>query len=65
MMSTGPLAQDQLNFVWTSKFFGFYLELHVYNKFKNLIRTNKINSNFHFEDCSTDKFPTQREIDCS
>jgi hypothetical protein len=44
-MSTCPLNQDQLNFVWTSKFFSFYLELPVYkNKFKNLVRT----SNFKF-----------------
>jgi hypothetical protein len=27
-MSTGPLAQDQLNFVQTTKFVSFYLELY-------------------------------------
>jgi len=27
-MSTGPPAQDHQNFVQTSKFFSFYLELH-------------------------------------
>jgi hypothetical protein len=36
MMSAGPPAQDQQNFVQTRKFFSFYLEL-VKNKFKNLI----------------------------
>ena len=38
-MSTGPPAQSPYNFVWTSKFFSFYLELYK-NKFKNLIRTS-------------------------
>ena len=41
-MNTGPPAQD---FIRTSKFFSFYLELHVY----------KINSNFYFKAC--EKFP--------
>ena len=27
-MRTGPPAQDQYNFVWTSKSFSFYLELY-------------------------------------
>jgi hypothetical protein len=44
-MSTGPLAQDQQNFVWTSKFFSFYLELYK-NKFKNFIRTSKFKFSF-------------------
>jgi hypothetical protein len=39
-ISTGFTAQDQLNFVQTSKFFSFYLGLYK-NKFKNLIRTSK------------------------
>ena len=38
--STGPPAQDQQNFLWTSKFFSSYLELYE-NKLKNLIRTSK------------------------
>jgi len=29
-MSTGPPVQDQYNFVWTSTFFSFYLDIHVY-----------------------------------
>jgi hypothetical protein len=34
-------------FVRSSKFFNFYLELHVYrNKFKNLIWTNKFKFSF-------------------
>ena len=42
-MSTGPQAQSQSYFVQTSKFFSFYLDLHVYkNKFKNLILTSEI-----------------------
>ena len=43
-MSTGPLAQDQYNIVWTS----FYLEIYlVYeNKLQNLIPTSK--SKFSF-----------------
>ena len=45
MMSTGPPAQDQQNFVRTSKFFSFYLELYKY-KFKNLIRTSKFKFSF-------------------
>ena len=35
-MSTGPPVQDQSNFVQTTTFFNFYLELYK-NKFKNLI----------------------------
>jgi hypothetical protein len=45
MMSTSFLAQDQYNFVWTSKFFNFYLELYK-NKFKNLIQTSKFKFSF-------------------
>jgi hypothetical protein len=45
MMSTCPTAQDQENFVRTSKFFSFYLELHK-NKFKILIRTSKFKFSF-------------------
>jgi len=45
MMSTGSPAQDQLNFVQTSKFFSFYLELYK-NKFKNLIQTSKFKFSF-------------------
>ena len=44
-MTTGPLAQDQLNFVRTSTFFRFHLELYK-NKFKNLIRTSKFEFSF-------------------
>jgi len=48
-MSSHSEAHDQQNFVRTSKFFSFYLELHVYkNKFKNLIRTSKFKFSFHF-----------------
>ena len=47
LYDTGPLSQDQKNFVWTSKFFSFYLELLVYiNKFKNLIQTSKFKFSF-------------------
>jgi len=45
-MSTGPPAQDQQNFVWTSRLFSFYLELYK-NKFKNLNRTSKFKFSFH------------------
>jgi len=48
-MSTGPPAQDQVNFVETNIFFSFYLELYKKNIFKNLIRP--VSSNSHFEDC--------------
>jgi hypothetical protein len=44
-MSTGPPAQDQQNFVWTSKFVSFYLKLYK-NKFKNFIRTSKFTFTF-------------------
>jgi hypothetical protein len=30
MMNTGPPAQDQQNFVRTSKFFSFYLDIYIY-----------------------------------
>jgi len=40
-MSNSPPAQDQQNFVRTSKFVSFYLELYK-NKFKNLIQTRFI-----------------------
>ena len=40
-----PPAQDQKNFVWTSKFFSFYSELYK-NKFKNLIWTSKFKFSF-------------------
>jgi hypothetical protein len=44
-MSTCPTAQDQENFVRTSKFFSFYLELHK-NKFKIFIsRTAMVSEN--------------------
>ena len=36
-----PPAQDQSNFVRTSQFFSFYLELYK-NKFKKLIQTSKL-----------------------
>ena len=39
-------AQHQLNFVRTSKFFSFYLELYI-DKFKNLIWTSKLKFSFH------------------
>ena len=46
-MSNGPLAQDQQNFVQTSTFFNFYLDIYIYkNKFKNLIRTSKLKFSF-------------------
>ena len=44
MVRTGPPAQDQLNFAWTSKF-QFLLELNK-NKFKNLIGTSKLKFSF-------------------
>ena len=44
-INTGPLAQDQQNFVRVGKFFSFYLELYK-NKFKNLIRNSKFKLNF-------------------
>jgi hypothetical protein len=44
-ISTGPLSQDQKNFVWTSKFFSFYLELYI-NKLRNLIQTSKFKFSF-------------------
>jgi len=44
-MSTSPPAQDQQNFVRTSKFFSFDLELYK-NKFKNLIWTSKFKFSF-------------------
>ena len=44
-MSTDPWAQDRQNFVRTSNFFSFYLELDK-NKFRNLIRTSKFKFSF-------------------
>jgi hypothetical protein len=46
-MSTGSTALDQSNFVWTSKFFSFYLELYK-NKLKNLIQTSKFKYSFRW-----------------
>ena len=44
---TGPPTQNQKNFVRTSKFFSFCLELQKYkNKFKNLILTSKFKFSF-------------------
>ena len=51
MVRTGPPAQDQLNFVRTSKF-QFFLELNE-NKLKNLIWTSKLK--FSFRDCYLEK----------
>ena len=45
MMSSGPPAKDQYNFVRTSKIFRFYLELYK-NKFKNLNWTSKFKISF-------------------
>jgi hypothetical protein len=56
MMSTGPPAQDQQNFVRTSKFFSFYLVLYK-NKFKNLIQTSKFIYIFSFRELHIDNFP--------
>ena len=56
MMSTGPSAQDQQNFVRTSKFFSFYLVLYK-NKFKNLIQTSKFIYIFSFRELHIDNFP--------
>ena len=54
MMNTGPPAQDQQNFVRTSKFFSFYLDIYLYTKMyliNSRIWFGRVNSNFHFEDC--------------
>lgn len=40
LISTGSPTQGQSNFVWTSQFVSFYLELYKI-KFKNVIRTSK------------------------
>ena len=48
MMNNGTPAQDQQNFVWTSQFFSFYLQLYK-NEFKNLIRTSKFK--FSYKNC--------------
>ena len=48
-MSTGPLTQDQQNFVRTSNFFSFYLELYM--KINQRIQFGPVNKNVHFEDC--------------
>ena len=45
MISTDPPAQDQYNFVRTSQFYSFYLELNK-NKFNNLIPTSKLKFSF-------------------
>ena len=45
MMNTGSPAQDQFNFVQTSKYFSFSLELYK-DKFKNLIQTSKFKFSF-------------------
>jgi len=56
MMSMGPPAQDQQNFVRTIKFFSFYLELYK-NNFKNLIQTSKFIYIFSFRELHIDNFP--------
>jgi hypothetical protein len=45
MMSTDPPAQDQQNFVQTSKFFSFYLELYK-NKSQEFDSTSKFKFSF-------------------
>jgi hypothetical protein len=50
-----PPAQDQQNFVRTSKFFSFYLVLFK-NKFKNLIQTSKFIYIFSFRELHIDNF---------
>jgi len=44
-ISTGPPDKDEENFVWTSKFLSFYLDI-CKNKFKNLIWTGKFKFSF-------------------
>ena len=44
-MSSGPPPKTSETFVWTNKFFSFYLELYK-TKFKNLIWTNKFKFSF-------------------
>jgi hypothetical protein len=42
---TDPLPQNEYNFIQTSKFFSFYLDIYK-NKFKNLIHTSKFKFSF-------------------
>jgi hypothetical protein len=48
MMSTGPPAHDQKNFVQTSKIFSLYLG--IYKKYILEFDLGPVNQNFHFED---------------